>query len=166
MFLARRPDRRGFTLLEICIVLALAMLLLAVAIPSLRGQLARRHLQDTFERFDLLVGEARRHSVAEGKPFVLVWGKGGVSLYAADQSEEDRKKSGPSGFADFSGPANETCELRRASSLAAQPAPVWTFWPTGNCEPVSVRYEGAAGTWEAAYNGLSGQGTFSTFLAR
>ena len=162
----RRSPRHGFTLLELCIVMALAVLLMAVAIPSLSGQLARKRLQDSFDRFDSLVGEARRHSVTEGKPYVLVWRKGGVFIYPGDLSDEDRRKGGPTASVDFSRAADGECSIVRGASLTAKPAPEWTFWPTGNCEPVLVRYEGPAGTWEAAYSGLSGQGTFNSFLAR
>lgn len=158
--------RHGFTLLELCIVLALAVLLMAVALPSLSGQLARKRLQDSFDRFDNLVGDARRHSVGSGKPFVLVWRKGGVFVYPSDQSEEDRRKDGATTALDFSGEADGKCELVRGASLTANPAPEWTIWPTGNCEPVVVRYEGPAGAWEAAYNGLSGQGTINKFIAK
>ena len=153
-----RPPRRGFTLLELCIVLALAVLLIAVAMPSLAGQMSRQRLQNTFDRFDSLAGEARKHSVTDGKPYVLVWRKGGVYLYPADLSVEDRRKNGALAYADFSDPSEGECALVRESSLTAKPAPEWTFWPTGNCEPVLVRYHGAAGSWEAAYNGLSAQG--------
>ena len=162
----RRSTRPGFTLLELCIVMALAVLLLAVAMPSLSGQLARKRLQDSFDRFDALVGEARRHSVAAGKPFVLVWRKGGIFVYPSDQSDEDRRKDGAAAALDFSGASDGQCELLRGASLTADPAPEWTIWPTGNCEPVVVRYEGPPGNWEASYNGLSGQATLNKFIAR
>ena len=162
----RRPDHRAFTLLELCIVMALAVLLMAVAVPALSGQLARQKLQGTFDRFDALVADARKRSVTDGKPYVLVWKKGGVYLYSSDVSEEDRRKNGPTAFADYSETANGTCSITRASSLTAKPAPEWTFWPTGNCEPVTIRYEGPGGKWEAAYNGLSSEGTFNTFIAQ
>ena len=162
----RRPADRAFTLLELCIVMALAVLLMAVAVPALSGQLARQKLQSTFDRFDALVADARKHSVADGKPYILVWKKGGVYLYPADESDDDRRKNGPTSFADYSGSASGTCSITRLSSLTATPAPVWTFWPTGNCEPVTIRYEGPGGKWEAAYNGLSSEGTFNTFIAQ
>ena len=162
----RRSSRHGFTLLELCIVLALAVLLMAVAMPSLSGQMSRKQLQDTFDQFDLLVGEARTHSITDGKPYVLVWKKGGVYLYPADLSDEDRRKAAPTGYERFSQPGDGQCTLLRASSLTSNPAPEWTFWPTGNCEPVIIGYEGPAGIWKATYSGLSAQGTFDTFVAR
>lgn len=166
---ARRPliaTRDAFTLLEICIVLALAVLLVSIAMPSLAGQMGRKRLQNTFDRFDTLVGEARQRSATERKPYVLVWKKGGVALYPADLNAEERRKAGPAALADFSGAGSGVCSIVRGASLSAKPAPEWTFWPTGNCEPVTVRYEGPEGTWETAYSGLSGVGTVNTFLVR
>ena len=146
--------------------MALAVLLMAVAVPALAGQLARQKLQGAFDRFDTLVGVARERSVKNGKPYVLVWRKGGVYLYSSDLSAEDRRKQGPTASEDFTAPSAGTCSIVRGSSLTAQPAPEWTFWPTGNCEPVTIRYEGPGGHWEAAYNGLSGEGTFTSFIAQ
>ena len=94
-------------------MLALAVLLMAVALPSLAGQLSRQRLQGTFDRFDSLVGEARKHSVTDGKPYVLVWKKGGVYLYPADLSNEDRRKNGAMAYADFSGTGDGECVLVR-----------------------------------------------------
>ena len=61
---------------------------------------------------------------------------------------------------------DEHYRLLRGASLATDPASVWTFWPTGNCEPVNIRYEGPAGQWEAVYNPLSATANLHTFIAR
>ncbi len=164
--MSTRHDRRGFTLIEICIVLFLVIMLVSVAMPSLSGQLARRHLQEASDRLDELADRARERSVAEGRPYLLIWQKNGsIALYPADTTEAARNKSGPVSALTPSG-SNERYTLIRGASLTAQPAPEWTFWPTGNCEPVTVRYQGSSGEWEAAYSPLSGRGVFSKFLAQ
>ena len=164
--MSTRHERRGFTLIEICVVLFLAVLLLSVAIPSLSGQLARRHLQEASDRLDALADRARERSVSENRPYVLVWEKGGaVSLYPADASDVVRNNNGPVSALKPIRP-DERYTLVRGASLTARPAAEWTFWPSGNCEPVSVRYEGGNGEWEASYNPLSGRSVFTRFIAR
>ncbi len=157
--------RRAFTLLEMCIVLFLVVVLMSVAVPSLSGQLGRRRLQGAFDRLELLVAEARERSMNEGKAYRLVWGgDGAVSLYPADLSAPARRKAGAVSKL-FAAKEGGRYTLLRGAALAPEAAPEWTFWPTGTCEPVSVRYEGAAGHWEAAFNPLSGRGTFNQFIA-
>ncbi len=165
-----RRRQRAFTLLEICIAIFLIMLLLAVGLPSLSGQLSRQRLQGTFDRFDLLAAEAQKCSVAEGHPYTLVWTRDGtIQLYPADLTADERKKRGPAASLVPAGPTTDRTErytLVRDASLANNPAQVWTFWPTGNCEPVGVRYEGPAGKWEAVYNPLSAKASIHTFIAQ
>lgn len=161
-----RRDRRGFTLIEICIVLFLAIVLMSVAIPSLSGQLSLRRLQEASDRLDALAARAREHSVSEGRPYLLVWEKGGgIALYPADASVAARNKVGPVSALTPTA-RNEHYTLFRGASLSPNPAPEWTFWPTGTCEPVTVRYESQGGEWESVYNPLSGRGTFTKFVAR
>ena len=163
------PERRhprGFTLIEICIVLFLAIALISIAMPSLTGQLARRRLQEASDRLDALATRARERSISEHQPYVLVWEKeGGIALYPANASAVARNKAGPVSKL-LPTATNEHYTLVRNASLTAFPASVWTFWPTGNCEPVTVRYEGGSGEWEANYSPLSTRGTFTRFIAR
>ena len=166
--LPRRP--RAFTLLEITIVICLILLLLGVALPSITGQLSRQRLQKTLDNFDALALAAQKRSVAEKRPYTLVWtGDGDIQVYPADLAADERKKRGPTAALVPAGPStarDERYTLVRDAALASNPAGVWTFWPTGNCEPVSVRYEGPSGHWEAAYNPLSAQADLKSFVAR
>ena len=169
--LPRRPRATAaFTLLEITIVIFLLLLLLGVAMPSLSGQFARQKLQSSFDRFDAVATTAQKRSVAEKRPYMVVWQGGGVvGVYPADLSAEERKKQGPAASLVPAGPATARTErytLSRNASLTTDPAGVWTFWPTGNCEPVHVRYEGPSGHWEAVYNPLSARAEFKTFIAQ
>ena len=163
------PTRRhppGFTLIEICIVIFLAITLISIAMPSLTGQLARRRLQEASDRLDALATRARERSVTEGQPYLLVWEKGGgIALYPANATQAQRNQQGP--VSELRPTAsNEHYTLVRNASLTTNPAPVWTFWPTGNCEPVTVRYESSGGEWEAVFNPLSGRSNFTRFIAR
>lgn len=164
------PRQRAFTLIEITIVIFLIMLLLAVAVPSFSGQLSRQRLERTFDRFDALAATAQQRSVAEHRSYVLVWTRdGSIHLYPADLPASERKKHDPTAVLNLTGgpsARDEHYALVRDASLSNDPVNVWTFWPTGNCEPVVVRYEGPGGHWEAVYNPLSVKATLNTFIAR
>ena len=176
MFPAAHPGslprrQRAFTLIELSIVVFIIVLLLGVAVPSFSGQMASHQLQKTFDRFDALVAAAQQHSVAEHRAYTLVWARdGSVGLYPADLPAADRKKRGPAAALPAAGSpvlrGDERYTLVRDASLSDQPAPVWTFWPTGVCEPVGVRYEGPHGHWEADYNPLSVTANLRSFIAR
>ena len=164
--LRSNPCRRAFTLLEIVLVMFLLMMLLSVGLPSMRGQLARHKLQGAFDRFDTLVVEAQKRSVTDGEPYVLVWQKGGaIRLYPVAWNA-DQRRTRDAAAAWLPEGSDERYTLVRAGALVDHPAAEWTFWPSGNCEPVAVKYQGNGGTWEAAYNPLSARSTFQSFLAR
>ena len=145
--------------------MAIAVLLMGLAVPSLTGQVARRKLQETYDRLDGMVSQAREKSMREGRPYLLAWNKEGVvSLYPADLNNDQRKKQGATA-AMFPDHASEHYKLFRPNSLSNDPSAEWTFWPTGTCEPVVVEYAGNGGEWKASYNPLSGRGTLNKFIA-
>ncbi len=157
--------RRGFTLIELCVAICIALLIVGIALPSLTGQLGRQRLQQAYDRFDALVTQAQQRSVGEGKPYVLVWvGEGAVRLYPAAWSAKERSAGSVAALL----PAADTehYTLVRDASLTRHPEASWMFWPTGNCEPVTIRFEGAAGIWTATYNALSARGTLTRFLVQ
>ena len=156
---------RAFTLIELCVVMAIAVLLMGVAIPSLAGQAARQRLQESFDRLNVLVSQAREKSMTEGKPYLLAWNKEGtVSLYPAELNNDQRKKQGATA-AMFPDRGSEHYKLFRPNALTNDPSAEWTFWPTGTCEPVIVEYAGHSGEWKAAYSPLSGRGVLTRFIA-
>jgi prepilin-type N-terminal cleavage/methylation domain-containing protein len=158
-------SRRGFTLIEMCVAIGIALLLMAVALPSITGQMGRQRLQQAYDRFDALVAEAQRRSVGEGKAYVLVWDdKGAVRLYPANWTAKERA-AGPIA-ALIPTPGGERYALDRNSSLNRSPESSWIFWPSGNCEPVNILFDGPTGTWTAEYNPLSARGTMTRFVVR
>lgn len=166
--MTRYRSPRGFTLLEICVVMGIAVLLMGLAVPSLTGQMSRRRLQESFDRLNTLVSQARELSMKESKPYLLAWdNRGSVRLYPADLNNEARRKQGPTASLLPERGSDGKYALFRPSALASgQPSAEWTFWPSGTCEPVIVKYEGSGGYWEAAYNALSGRAVLSKFIAQ
>ncbi len=155
---------RAFTLIEIIIALALILLILSVGLPSMTGQTRMRKLQTAYDRFDAFVAKAQQQSARDGKPYVLAWtSKGTVRLVAAAASDDTGKKIP---LVDTFAPEDGGhYTLQRGAALTREPAMRWTFWPTGNCEPVNISYEAPAGTWSASYSPLSGRGTINRLIA-
>ena len=153
-------------MIELVITLCLIVLIMGIGLPSLTGQSHMRRLQAAFDRFDAFVVKAQQQSARDGKPYVLSWtSKGAIRLLAAETFDDDGKKIGTvATFLPESG--GEHFTLVRGASLVPEPDSRWTFWPTGNCEPVRVRYESPTGTWVVAYNPLSGRGTINEMIAR
>lgn len=69
----RRPrsTRAGFTLFELLIVLALAVLILAMGVPSLLNMLARQRLEGPAREISTLALQARQEALSRGVPAVL-----------------------------------------------------------------------------------------------
>lgn len=152
------PSRRsGFTLLEICLALAIGLMIIALAVPSIAGLIAEQRLKKSFERFDQMVGTARVRSVTGQRSHVLVWDKKGISLLLNENATDGAGESTEERLA-FA--RDESYEIRRPATLVKDAPGEWVFWRNGICEPAVVSYTGPAGTWVVNYDALTGRGTF------
>jgi type II secretory pathway pseudopilin PulG len=148
--------RAGFTLIELCLSIGIALLLLTAAIPSIQGLFAEQQLRRTFDEFDELVRQAQARSTSERRDFVLVWDEKGVALQPDVPREGEENQD--SVRLDF--PEGASLVLERPAALGKEPPMEWIFWRSGNCEPAIVRYDGAPGSWVVKYDPLTTRGTF------
>src|SRR2546430_17421456 len=72
--------RCGFTLLELAIAVVLLVLLMMLAVPSMTGVMADRRLRKSLDGFNAIVREAQERSMAEGRPYLIVWQDKGIGL--------------------------------------------------------------------------------------
>src|ERR1041385_2615129 len=72
--------KRGFTLLELAIAVVLLVLLMMLAVPSMSGVLADRRLRKSLDSFNAIVREAQQRSMAERRPYLIVWMDKGIGL--------------------------------------------------------------------------------------
>jgi len=150
-------SKSGFTLLEVSLAIMIALILMAVAIPSLTGVLGDAKGQTVFSTFDALVQEARERSLQEQRNYVLVWGRDRVVLL---RPEEPANRAETEGAQRWKIEKGEVLDLKLPAALTAKgatPDAIWTFWADGVCEPAEVRYKGAAGAWSAVYNPFTAQ---------
>jgi type II secretory pathway pseudopilin PulG len=143
--------RSGFTLLEICLALAIGLMVILLAVPSISGLLAEQRMKKSFERFERMVAAARAQSITAQRASVLVWERSGVTLRAAGTTNSDARLNFENG---------EEFEIRRPAALTKNPPAEWTFWPNETCEPTIVAYHGPAGRWQVRYDALTARAQF------
>ena len=155
----------GFTLLEICLVIMIALIFFAMAIPSVEGLFAEQRLKKTFEAFDDFVHRAQARAVEERRAFVLIWDEGGITVQPDSPTAEDSVGDGDYfTFADgvFSLERPSALQLNKHFNIEGKLPVEWLFWRSGTCEPVNVYFEGAAGKWTARYDGLTARAAFES----
>jgi type II secretory pathway pseudopilin PulG len=149
--------RAGFTLLEICLALAIGVLLILLAVPSVSGLLAEQRLKQSFERFDQLVAAAVNRSVAERRDYAMVWERQNIRVLPLERKDSPGADASEEGMKPLDG---EHFQIQFPTELGRRSAAQWVFWSNGTCEPTIVDYHGAAGSWEARYDPLTAHGTF------
>ena len=151
-----RKQLLAFTLIEICLAVAIGMMILAMAVPSVQGVFAERALKSSLERLDDLARAAQMLSVSERRTFVLNWENSGIALSPEQLRAEDSGKTWPR--LEFE--KDEVFEIDRPVALEKKPTLQWVFWRSGNCEPVIIHYKGAAGRWSVRYDALTARSGF------
>ena len=153
---------RAFTLIEIIIAVAIMTVVLAMAVPALDGVYADRKLRASLDRFNNLVREAQERSVSEHRAYLIVWGDNDVFVQPEAFAKDEEKKA----VATFALEHGTALTLTLPGALTSKPAGEWIFWPTGTCEPATVRFAGRAGTWTANYSPLTGHGELANYAAK
>lgn len=138
------------------LVVGLGVGILMMAIPSVAGFFAGREIEAVFEEFDAMAQRASRLAAENREPYVILWEKGTIRLRP--------ERIDPEEAPDESLPSVERTRKRDyriafPAALVAEPEPIWTFWPTGTCEPAVVEYEGPEGKWRARYDPLTARPT-------
>ena len=152
----------AFTLFELCLAVAIGVLILGLAVPSLRSVFADQNRNAVYEQFDELVRRAQRVTVEERRDCRLVWWRDAIVLVA--EGGGDTLGLGvsagqiPGELGRVGIGRREVYGLERPHAMLDKPPMEWPFWVGGTCEPVVVSYEGASGRWKAVYDGLTCRG--------
>lgn len=152
----------GFTLLEIMLAVAIGAIIMVLAVPSISGLMEEQRAERSFHAFDDLVGAAQRRAIDTRAPVRLLLTRDSIVMEgdsvdaaAAEESVEPATSSIPIA-------KGEEYIFRFPSALVPDTEAVWTFWPTGACEPAVVEYAGPDSKWSATYDALTAQADFST----
>jgi len=170
--------RRGFTLIEIVMVLAIAAMLLGGAVAVMVFSSDERALRDAAGQIELLAKRARTISILQQKPYALEFRPGIVRLLPLAEAGQDEKKTAlghtiggerveletPGAAA----PVHDQIALdsqmasfiRRWNTEVWLPMSdrivhVWRFDPDGLCEPLGVRITIGNNYIETTYHPLT-----------
>jgi len=155
-------EPRGFTLIEIALSIFILLLLLVLAVPSFSGVLANRRLKRSLDDFNNIVREAQERSVAERRPYLIVWSKSNVIVRPETLAENEEATA----RAEFRPGRGNTLSLSLPVALAEKYPSEWIFWPSGTCEPATVRFNGTAGSWIANYSPLTARPEITGYAVR
>jgi type II secretory pathway pseudopilin PulG len=155
-----RKNAQAFTLIEIAIAVFILLMILTLAIPSLRGVLADRRLRRSFDELNNFVQNAQERSVTERRNYLIEW-------------QEDQLLLRPEAMLEDEAPVaalrlrkGDAFLLKLPAALIEDPPGEWIFWPSGTCEPAVVTFKGADGTWSARYSTLTAQPELSSYVAK
>jgi len=136
---AARQGRRGYTILELVLVLAILAMALAAVAPSLSGFIAGRKAEEAAARFLALTHYARSQAVTDGLEYELVVdSKEGKWWLRTLDGEETQEVDGAFGKV-FEAPEGVAVESDIAASEGEQ---VIRFDPSGRSGVGTVRFVG------------------------
>lgn len=138
------------------------MLLLTLAVPSLTGVMADSRLRRSIDNFNNLVNQAHERSVAEHRPYLIVFGAESIEVRPEVILEDDDLE--PTAALPLR--KGDGMRLSFPAALAKDPPPEWIFWPSGACEPAIVEFVGRDGTWTANYSALTARPELTKYAAR
>ena len=153
---------RAFTLIEIALSIFILLLILVLAVPSLSGVVANRRLKQSLDSFNQLVRQAQERSVTERRAYLIVWGKNSAQLRPEVFAEGEEEK--PTAVLRLG--KGSWIRISLPAALLGKPPAEWIFWPSGTCEPATVRFGGPAGTWTADYSPLTALPELTQYAAR
>jgi prepilin-type N-terminal cleavage/methylation domain-containing protein len=168
-------SRRGFTLLELCIVLFIIVLLAGVAMPAMDTAFEEQSLRTDAHQLSLMVKTAVIQSGEQQQPFRLVLEGKELSLTSAGPADEgDRAADNPgSATNDAAKPGDDADSGNQAVSYTLSnglkfpdatkkdkweslPSVTWLFQPQGLCPLPRVRLERGSAYLEMSFNALTG----------
>ena len=152
---------RGFTLLEISLVVVIGFMMLSLATPTIRGLFAEQRLRDRMHQFEEFVHRAGALAKSSRGEVRLIWEKEGIrmvteglpgeaSLLGNGEASEAEASDGEF----FAVDKNEGLSLVRVAARDREPLAEWSFWPAGVREPVEIYYNGNGGRWALRFNAL------------
>lgn len=157
------PRLRGFTLLELVVVLALAMMIIGGAAGMMYFNRDEARLNNAMGEVEILAKRARSLATLQQRPYALEFTAERITMlpYAeALMTPSDREYLEPGSGGQQSINANFEVEadlrllVRRWATgdwdvIERQDRQVWRFDPEGICEPLGVRFEMENGNWIA-----------------
>ena len=125
---------RGYTLLEIAMVVAIIVLIIGAAVPLTSGFTREQRLRDVVRELLVFAKTARTDAMTTGRAAEVVFAKNGFALRRPGEKEAAESFKMPRGM-------RYVIEPFGADKAVRPDGQRWIFQPTGLCEPVTVRVE-------------------------
>ena len=173
LILTRRLFQRGFTLMEMCIVLVIIALLIGVLMPSIHAALTEQTVRGDSHQLALMVKTAMYRSSEQHRAYVIDFTTTSMALHPAGQIPP---ASGPASItfnqdadAQNAGPEDVemSCQLdpsnkllvpdpKKTNAWMGMPATSWLFQPGELCPAQTVRFVHGDSWLELNFNALTG----------
>jgi prepilin-type N-terminal cleavage/methylation domain-containing protein len=164
----RRTPRRGFTLLEMCIVLLILGILMGVIAPGMQSALAESGVRSDARQLSLMVKTAMLQSIEEHQVYVLNLNEKSLSLGPlAPTTGNDGKPSDPDQPLQQAQDSTQTWTLDAKNKLLLpdpdgrghwQPiqSAQWVFRPGELCPATQICFTRGEARLEVTFNALTG----------
>jgi len=130
----KRRGVRGYTLLEIAMVVAIIVLIIGATVPITSGFTREQRLRDVVRDLLVYAKTARTEAMTTGRAAEVIFAKDGFALRRAGEDEPSESRRLPRGMRYVIEPFGTEKAVRPDGQR-------WIFQPTGLCEPVTVRVE-------------------------
>lgn len=150
-------EASGFTLLEICMAVVIGLMMLSLALPSMRGLFGEQRLRERMRQFEEVVIKASALANRSNREVRLRWVKlerDRVGLWMGTVEGGEEVEEGENGTV-LEMDRDEKVQVRRLAAMKGVPAPPeWSFWPRSIREPVELSYVGPQGEWVLRFGAL------------
>lgn len=152
---------RGFTLLEMGLVLFILLLIAGVAIPATSGLITEEQLRQHSNELLLYARTARRLAVSENRPYEIRFAEKSFSLEPYLTGENRN----PDVVSDHELTSGVSYAVQRwnEKELGKPEDQSWIFQPSGICEPIRVRFQNGRNWIEIAINPLTARAQEETY---
>ncbi len=156
----------GFTIIELMVAVMVGLMMLGLAVPSVRGVLEEQRLREKMASFEDVVRRAAAQAVSAKREVRLIWFEDGVRALTdwsapkageelgLPQGEAQAEDAGGGESVFYAVGKGEWLSLVRVAAREERPLSEWSFWPSGIREPVEVYYEGPLGKWALRFSAL------------
>jgi prepilin-type N-terminal cleavage/methylation domain-containing protein len=143
LFSYARDRARGFTILEVCVVLFIVAVMFSVAVPTASHLLDEEKLQGPIRELQTFARTARRNAMMENRSYEVLLLNDSFLLRPVDDSKDSDRRPITYGL-----PAGVTFAVKRLGDpdFLKQTDASWFFSPNGLCEPMKFLFQ-REGDW-------------------
>lgn len=141
--------RKGFTLVEITIVMVVLMLLLTMTLPSFLSFMDHEELRDASRTLRIYAKTAQRQAIYTKKQHEVELGKNRIAVFSVEDSEKP--------ILEYEWDEDIRAELRfwLEKKWYRFKGQRWTFDSTGLCQPISVSFRKDSSYVELTFDPLT-----------